>query len=176
MKIHPARLHPKPAAPGAQQGIALVMALVILLILTILGVSALRTTSLEQLMSGNIQEMTRALETADSGASKVMVDLVTFNSIPAAGNNYQDFNTDYSATGSNDSLQASARIFRAQDTQVVSNMMMRGNRPVFGTKTAFAFRDQVVQGKTTNAAGTRAQQTLQQGVRQPSLPGGEFVN
>lgn len=50
-----------------QSGAALVFSLVVLLILTILGVSALRTSALEQLMAGNTQELTRALEAADSG-------------------------------------------------------------------------------------------------------------
>lgn len=174
MKTNPNRSRLKHAAAHAQSGAALIMALVILLILTILGVSALRTTSIEQLMSGNMQEMTRALETADSGASKVLVDLGTFNGIPTSGN-YQDFA--YNATGLNDILQANARIFKPLETQVTNNMSQRGNRPISGQKTGFAFLDQVVQGKTTNSAGTRAQHTLQQGVRKPAPPNNaEFVN
>lgn len=51
-----------------QRGAALVFSLVILLILTILGISAMRTSSLEQIMTGNTQESTRALQAADSGA------------------------------------------------------------------------------------------------------------
>ena len=43
-------------APATQRGIALVMALVMLMILTILGLTAMSTSSLEEKMSGNIQE------------------------------------------------------------------------------------------------------------------------
>jgi len=65
---------PRPTR-GDQRGMALVFALVVLLILTILGVSALRTSSLEQLMSGNTQEQTRAFEAADSGLSRSLNDM-----------------------------------------------------------------------------------------------------
>jgi len=53
-----------------QRGIALIMSLVILLILTILGISAMGTSSLEQKMSGNIQEGTHAFEAAESGLNE----------------------------------------------------------------------------------------------------------
>ncbi len=53
---------------------ALIMALVILLILTILGVTAMTTSSLEEKMSGNIQEQNRAFQAAESGINKVLVD------------------------------------------------------------------------------------------------------
>jgi type II secretory pathway pseudopilin PulG len=50
-----------------QQGVALVVAIVILLILTILGITAMSTSSLQEKMSGNIQEQTRAFQAAESG-------------------------------------------------------------------------------------------------------------
>ena len=58
--------------PGGmhQRGVALIMSLVILLILTILGISAMGTSSLEQKMSGNIQEGTHAFEAAESGLNQ----------------------------------------------------------------------------------------------------------
>jgi len=51
----------------SQRGVALIMSLVILIILTILGISAMGTASLEEKMSGNTQETTRAFEAAESG-------------------------------------------------------------------------------------------------------------
>ena len=63
------------SVPAAQRGMALVMALVILLILTILGITAMTTSSLEEKMSGNTQEQTRALQTAESGVSQAIVQL-----------------------------------------------------------------------------------------------------
>lgn len=53
-----------------QRGVVLVMSLVILLILTILGISAMGTSSLEEKMSGNIQEGTHAFEAAESGLNQ----------------------------------------------------------------------------------------------------------
>ncbi len=59
-----------PVSP--QRGMALVMALAILLILTILGVAAMSTTNLQEKMAGNVQEQTRAFEAAESGLSKIL--------------------------------------------------------------------------------------------------------
>lgn len=58
---------------------ALIMALVILLILTILGVTAMTTSSLEEKMSGNIQEQNRAFQAAESGISRVLTDTNALN-------------------------------------------------------------------------------------------------
>lgn len=71
-----------PSFPS-QRGMALIMALVILLILTILGVTAMTTSSLEEKMSGNIQEQNRAFHAAESGISKVVLDPNAYN--PVAG-------------------------------------------------------------------------------------------
>jgi hypothetical protein len=43
------------------------MAMIVLLVLTIIGVSALSITSLEAKMAGNTQDLTRAFEAAESG-------------------------------------------------------------------------------------------------------------
>jgi hypothetical protein len=48
------------------------MSLVILLILTILGVTAMSTSSLQEKMAGNLQDSVRAIETAESGASQAL--------------------------------------------------------------------------------------------------------
>ena len=61
-----------PLYSRGQRGAALVMALVILLILTILGVTAMSTSSLEQKMAGNIQDLTRAFQAAESGVDRVI--------------------------------------------------------------------------------------------------------
>jgi len=53
-----------------ERGTVLIVALVILLILSLLGITAMSTSSLEQKMSGNIQESTRAFEAAESGLNQ----------------------------------------------------------------------------------------------------------
>lgn len=55
-----------------ERGTVLVMAMIILLVLTIIGVSALSITSLEAKMAGNTQDVTRAFEAAESGFSKAL--------------------------------------------------------------------------------------------------------
>ena len=55
---------------GSQRGTALIMSMVILMILTILGITAMGTASLEEKMSGNTQEATRAFQAAESGLSQ----------------------------------------------------------------------------------------------------------
>ena len=50
-----------------QRGAALAMALMILLVLTIIGIAAMGTTSLEAKMATNHQEMNRAFEAAETG-------------------------------------------------------------------------------------------------------------
>jgi type IV pilus assembly protein PilX len=60
------------AGPGRQKGAALIAAMVILLIMTIIGVTAISTTALEQKMAVNMQETNRALQAAESGLSKAI--------------------------------------------------------------------------------------------------------
>ncbi len=50
-----------------QAGAALVVSLVILLILSVIGISALMGTALESKMAGNVQEMNRAFQAAETG-------------------------------------------------------------------------------------------------------------
>ncbi len=52
--------------PPRQHGVALVMALVFLLLLTILGVAALNTTSLEEKMANNVKDRNLAFQSAES--------------------------------------------------------------------------------------------------------------
>lgn len=54
------------------------MSLVILTILTILGITAMSTASLEEKMSGNIQEGTRGFEVAESGLQRAFLDSTQF--------------------------------------------------------------------------------------------------
>lgn len=49
-----------------QSGVALIMALVFLLLLTILGIAALNTTSLEEKMANNVKDRNLAFQSAES--------------------------------------------------------------------------------------------------------------
>lgn len=59
-------------SPRRSRGVALVTSMVILLILTIIGIAAMRTSSLEERMAGNVQETTSAFEAAESGLNKTL--------------------------------------------------------------------------------------------------------
>lgn len=69
-----------------EQGIALVVALVFMLILTILGVTVMNTASLEGRMSGNTQEMNRAFQAAESAIENVFIDGSVYSDLIYPGN------------------------------------------------------------------------------------------
>lgn len=59
----------------SQQGVALIMSLVMLLILTILGVSSVQTTSMQERMSRNARDTNLAFQSAESAISEAEVYL-----------------------------------------------------------------------------------------------------
>lgn len=59
--------------PSRETGAALVVSLVILLILSVIGISALMGTALESKMAGNVQEMNRAFQAAETGIDNAIV-------------------------------------------------------------------------------------------------------
>lgn len=64
-----------------QKGAVLIMALVILVVMTILGVTVMNTSSLEEKMAGNTQEHTRAFQVAESGLERVRQDMTKVNTM-----------------------------------------------------------------------------------------------
>jgi Tfp pilus assembly protein PilX len=77
-------------APGARarRGAALVTSLMILLVLTILGIAAMRTASLEERMAGNVQEAVYAFEAAESGLNAALNDAANLSLSGAVENTY----------------------------------------------------------------------------------------
>lgn len=65
--------------PAHQRGVTLAVSLVLLLAITIIGVSSLTTTSLEERMAGNIQELNRAFQTAESGLNQAFANSADFS-------------------------------------------------------------------------------------------------
>jgi Tfp pilus assembly protein PilX len=157
-----------PAAGRSQRGMTLVFALVILLILTILGLSTLRTASLEQLMSGNTQEQTRAFEAGDSGLSKAINVMLTSTATvdPAA------------YTASTYTYQSASLVTKEKTTSTATVSVTTGPAGVAsittpqigpaprsyqpsGSRVCAAYYDQSAIGATT---GTFAQVRLHQGL------------
>ncbi len=62
------------ARDHGQRGVALVMAMVILLVLTILGVTIMNVSGLEARMAGNTQESVRAFQFAESAIAQTVVN------------------------------------------------------------------------------------------------------
>jgi len=65
-------------SPG-QQGAALITALVLLVILTLLGLSSMRTNVMEERMAANSQEMVRAFQSAESGLELAFDNAASFD-------------------------------------------------------------------------------------------------
>ena len=57
-----------------QNGAALIMALVLLVILTMLGLSTMSTSNMEERMASNSQEINRAFQAASTGLQLVLAD------------------------------------------------------------------------------------------------------
>src|SRR5690606_36671528 len=91
---HPARVQPDhyPAEPGAmnmmrsppssmpirQRGVALVVALVLLLVVTVIGLASMRGTSLQERMSANMFDRSLSFQRAE-GALRAAEDAITGN-------------------------------------------------------------------------------------------------
>lgn len=73
-----------------QTGLALVTAMVFLVILSIIGISSMRNSTLEQSMSGNIQDQNHAFQLAESGIARTLSDPDAFD-INKTGSTDNDF-------------------------------------------------------------------------------------
>ena len=62
-----------------QSGAVLIVAMVILLILTLLGVSTMNTTSLQERIAANTQERVHAFQAAETGLNQAFADDLAFD-------------------------------------------------------------------------------------------------
>jgi len=62
------------AAPARQRGAVLIVSLILLVVMTLLGVTSMNSTSLEEKMAANSQETTRAFQIAETGLSLAFND------------------------------------------------------------------------------------------------------
>lgn len=137
--------------PRRQDGVALIVSLVILMILTILGTAAMSTSSLELKMSGNAQTSTRALEGAESGLAEMFNSLTSLDpSQPQASQTYP-YGSGATAVSAAVSL-----------TFIETNKNIRGSG--FGAGFQTHYFDQASVGTTAAALGGRA--TVHQGLSQ----------
>lgn len=78
------------AAPARQQGITLVVVLILLVILSILGVAILRSTSMQERMSANMRDRSLALQGAETAMRYAQEQVLAANivwegKVPVAG-------------------------------------------------------------------------------------------
>lgn len=92
--------------PRRQQGIVLVVGLVFLLVLTIIGVTSLRTTTLQERMAGNLQQRTVAFQDAEARISR-LIDSLNATSINLSTNDTCD-ETNIDPDTNPDSVNANA--------------------------------------------------------------------
>lgn len=79
---------PNNFAPGAQRGVALVVVLILLLIMTLLGLASLRGTLLEERMSANLYDRSLSFQAAEAAMREAEIradGLVPATDLPAAG-------------------------------------------------------------------------------------------
>jgi len=78
--------------PETQRGVALAVALVLLLVLTIIGVASMNTTTLEGKMATNLQENNQAFQAAESIVAESMEkgEMVAVNETKTAQKTYAD--------------------------------------------------------------------------------------
>ncbi|TXH04945.1 MAG: hypothetical protein E6R07_06125 [Nevskiaceae bacterium] len=69
-------------SPNAQQGIALVVGLILLLIITLLGITAIRSTTQQERMASNAQQQTVVFQTAEEAIRLMMNELRGLVPIP----------------------------------------------------------------------------------------------
>ena len=62
---------------GNERGVALIVALMSMLLLTALGVGLIMTTTTETMISSNFRDSGEAMYAADAGIERVMQDLLT---------------------------------------------------------------------------------------------------
>lgn len=148
----PATAAPRRLPGSYERGTALVFSLVILVVLTILGISAMRTSALEQIMAGNMQESTRALQAADSGMAIALDNMLTNRTHP------KDFTSPPYVFGTAASATANTPVQRQ-----IGPTQARDDPPS-GQEFCFAFFNQAI----TATGRLNATATLGQGLRTPA--------
>lgn len=79
--------HPRLPTLQNQQGVALVVSLIFLVVMTMLGVTVLKTSSLEENMARNMQESVRAFAHSETGVTRALQDINAFTTADSHSGN-----------------------------------------------------------------------------------------
>jgi type IV pilus assembly protein PilX len=121
------KVHKSPARMRRQKGAALIIAMVLLLVLTLLAVAGMNTASLEFAMAGNQQFRSRAFEAAETGLHTgfVQADVQT---IPTWTENFAA-----TLNAGNSYRAAVAPILNAAGTEILTHQLTGWSNKVTGT-------------------------------------------
>lgn len=136
-----------------QDGAALITALVFLVILTLLAITSISTTTLEEKMAANSQEINRVFQASETGLGLAFADNLSFNTANTVTAPYTQGPTPVGTTGTNMTYSS---WFRDPPTEPP-----RGSGYEVGTAAAYHFN---LRGVASNDSG--ANQNLDQGAFQ----------
>lgn len=88
----------------SQQGAALITSLVILLVLTVLGISAMKNSSLQESIVGNLRDHDLAFQSAEAGLTAAENNTLTLRSVPQLDPNAGGSNSVYPRANPGDAL------------------------------------------------------------------------
>lgn len=150
-----------------QKGIVLVVGLIFLLVLTIIGVTALRTTVLEQRMAGNTQQLTLAFQDAEARIALLLNSLnaseVNLSSSDTCASIDPDTNPDPVNPDAIDTYQTCPEYIGTSDPG-------RTTDTAEGSQTSFLhFRIESQSTTVGNATATIQQGVFQRGPASPSI-------
>jgi len=151
----------------AQKGMALIVGLVFLLVLTIIGVTSLRTTTLEERMASNLQQKTIAFQDAESRIARLINDL-NARTLNLSAN---DDCASIDAETNPDSLNAGAvDSFHTCPEYIGTSLAGRLTNSAEGSQTSLLhFRLESTSTTVGKAVATVQQGVYQRGPRSPSI-------
>lgn len=152
---------------GKQNGVVLVVGLVFLLVLTIIGITSLRTTTLEERMAGNLQQQTVAFQDAESRVAALINTLNAGTVNLSANDSCQTIDTETNPGSNNSQAIAS---FHTCPEYIGTSMAGRMTNTAEGSQTSLLhFRLESTSTTVGNATATVQQGVFQRGPRSPSI-------
>ncbi len=94
---------------SSQNGAALITALIFMVILTMLALSSMNTSTLEERMAANSQEVNRAFQTAESGLEIAFDDANSFSINNTESNPYTGSDTDFGSYSADTNFEVAFR-------------------------------------------------------------------
>lgn len=119
--------------PARQEGIVLAVGLVFLLVLTIIGITSLRTTTLEQRMAGNMQQRTVAFQDAEARIASLFNAFRSGDAVPSTNDTCSSIDTDEEPDTVNPNVIAASRTC----PEHIGNTPAKAADTAFGQDTSF---------------------------------------